>query len=93
MTKQYPKGKPFPRKTSYLNGKIKAITTEANRASNSRKLMKARVTALTAKVSLLESEVKSIFEVLGLSDINSVMRAKVDEKLLTKATRLGKEEE
>jgi len=95
--KPYQKGRSKGTST-WVNSRLakqnKAIVREANAASNSRGLIKARLTALTAKVSLLESEVASIMDYLGVS---GAIQAEVDRKgiqlkLLQTAELLAEEE-
>ncbi len=96
MTKYTPKK---PKGTSsWVNSRLqkqnKSLVREMNSASNSRGLIKARLTALTAKVSLMESEISSIMEVLGIQDDTQVVehRKGIVQKLLHTATVLGEEE-
>ncbi len=79
---------------SRLAKQNKVISREANAASRSRGLIKARLTAMTAKLSLLESEMKSVMDYLGIS---GAIQAEVDRKgiqlkLLQAAESLGEEE-
>ncbi len=100
-TPKRPKGTP-----SWVNSRVssqnKKLVREANAASKSRGLIKARIRALTAKVSLMESEISSIMRVLGEyypdafkhDGIQAVEERKaIQTKLLQAAESLGPEEE
>ncbi len=79
---------------SRLKKQNKRVIKEMNAASNSRALIKARITALTAKVSLMESEILSIMDVLNIQDGTQVVKAKAEaQKKLLKAAELLDEEE
>ncbi len=97
MPPKYPQRKKGT--STWVNSRIKKqnalLVREANAASNSRGLIKARVTALTAKVSLMESEISSIMEALNIKgDIQVVQKRKeLQTKLLSAAEALGSEEE
>ncbi len=81
-----------------MNAKVRkqnsAMIKEANAASRSRGLIKARLTALTAKVSLMESEITSIMEVLNVKITHKAVdgRKEIQRKLLAAAELLGEEE-
>ncbi len=94
MTKETSKRKASSGFAKSLGRRINALSAVQRAASGKRKLLKARIMSLTAKVSLLESEVHSIFVYLGIEDNaeNSVERKSIQQKLLTTATRLGEEE-
>ncbi len=100
MTRDYPKkGKRTPTSkgaSTWVNSRLakqnKAIVREANAASNSRGLIKARLTAITAKVSILESNMLELFEYFGIRDTSSADRATIQSKLLEAAELLGEEE-
>ncbi len=84
----YQKGKQGT--STWVNSRLlkqnKTVIREANAASRSRGLIKARITALTAKVSLMESEISSIMEALNIkSDIQVVSDKKAIQSKLLKA--------
>ncbi len=56
--------------------------------------MKARITALTAKVSLLESEMEAVMFALDVQVVegNTVRRTEIRKKLGQEAENLGEEE-
>ncbi len=72
----------------------KLMNENLRRGEKSRGLMKARITALTAQMSLLESEVLSIFQYLGVPDNvrRTVVRSGIKDVLLRTAEVLGEEE-
>ncbi len=102
MTKGYPnKGSRTATSkgtSTWVNSRLakqnKAIVREANAASNSRGLIKARLTALTAKVSLLESEMASVMESLNIRIGKEAVsdRKAIQDKLLKAAELLDEEE-
>ena len=98
MTKYTPKRNSKGTST-WVNTRVKKqnakLTRENNAASRSRGLIKARLTALTAKVSLMNSEIQSIMETLNIHSPEEVARDKkaIQSKLLKAAELLGSEEE
>ncbi len=97
MTKDYPKKSYSKGTSSWVNTRLAKQNTklvrESNAASRSRGLIKARLTALTAKVSLMESELASIMEVLDIKNSSGSKRESIQQKLLQMAEALGSEEE
>ncbi len=97
MTKYTPKR---PKGTSsWVNSRVqtqnKKLVRESNAASRSRGLIKARLTALTAKVSILESQIDEIHNWINSAgpDIQVVEdRKEIQKKLLLAAEILGEEE-
>ncbi len=89
------KGAYYKKPNTWVNSRIakqnKKMVREANAASRSRGLIKARLTALTAKVSLMESEILSIMEALNIKGDTQVVvaRKEIQTKLLQTAEALG----
>ncbi len=84
-------------RSSASNSRVSAaqrrLTKEANSAHRSRGLIKARITALTAKVSLIESELMSVMEMLDFKSHIRNNTAMIENKLLKAALVIRAEEE
>ncbi len=80
---------------SRLQTQNRKLTSESNAASRSRGLIKARLTALTAKVALLESQVDELVEfLLPAKSVNETVsdRKAIQIRLLEMAELLDEEE-
>ncbi len=84
--------------SSWVNTRVRAqnkkLTNEMNSAAKSHGLIKARLMSLTAKVSIMESELSMILEMLNVpNDIQAELdRKEIGVKLLAAAEFLGEEE-
>ncbi len=94
MTKSFGKSKSNWTARGKAIQQRKRVSENLRRGEKSRALMKARITALVAKVSLLESELASIFEFLGIPDVknNTTEQKEIQQKLLSTSEKLAKEE-
>ncbi len=94
------KGKYAKKPNTWVNSRLQAqnkkLVKEMNAAMRSRGLIKARLTALTAKVSLIESELMDLREnLVGKPTSNTKVvkdRKAIQEKLLAAAELLAEEE-
>ncbi len=94
-----PKGSGYSAKrpNTWVNSRLaaqnKKVVREMNAAHRSRKLIKQRLMALTAKVALMEMELASVMEVLLIPNTSGVERRLIADKLLTAAEAIQEQPE
>ncbi len=84
--------------STWVNSRVskqnKKMVKELNAASKSRGLIKARLMTLTAKVSVLESNMEELYEFFGfqITEANREVREKAVQRLVKASEVLAEEE-